>query len=111
MMVLQERRKDRNLLAAIQVEMLADLKQYTDVVESYESHETMQQGWNIFVEFINKLSVQFPDESINIEGYETRIERTIGTLMSYQIMFPNYLGTDEEFIKTLPKIIRAITHS
>ncbi|MFW9918025.1 MAG: TetR/AcrR family transcriptional regulator [Candidatus Thorarchaeota archaeon] len=107
--VLQQRRKDRQLLAAVQSEMLADLSQYKEVVESYESHETMQQGWRIFVDFIDKISKQFPDDSISIKGYETRIERTLGTLMTYQIMFPNYLGTDEEFVRILLGIIRLIT--
>jgi len=108
MLVIQQRRKDRQLLAAVQIEMLAELDQYKDVVESFESHVMMQQGWRIFVEFIGNLSKKFPDQAINIEGHETQIERTIGTLMTYQIMFPNYLGNDMDFVRKLPSIIRVI---
>jgi len=108
MLVIQQRRKDRQLLAAVQIEMLAELDQYKDVVESFESHVMMQQGWRIFVEFIGNLSKKFPDQAINIEGHETQIERTIGTLMTYQIMFPNYLGNDMDFVRKLPDIIRVI---
>lgn len=109
LIVLQQRRKDKHLLAAVQTEMLADLEQYQNVVELYESHDTMQQGWKIFVDFIVKLSLQFPDESMNIKGHERRIERVIGTLMTYQIMFPDYFGTDSESVEMILGILRIIT--
>jgi AcrR family transcriptional regulator len=106
--VLNVRRKDRHFLAAVQMEMLADLDKYEVVVKSLESLESMDQGWKMFVEFINNLSKKFPEESIDIKGHELRIERMIGTLMTYQIMFPNYLGSDNEFIKNLVSMIRII---
>ncbi len=106
--VLQVRRKDRHLLAAVQTEMLGDLQQYQEVVESYESQDTMQQGWKVFVDFIAIISKQFPDNSIDIKGHEKKIERIIGTLMTYQIMFPEYFGNDESFIESLIEILRAI---
>lgn len=109
MMVLQVRRKDSQLLAAVQVEMLFDLEQYQEVVESYESQDTMQQGWNAFVDFIAQLSLLFPEESINIKGHERQIERVLGTLMTYQIMFPEYFGNDSDFIEMLLSILHTIT--
>lgn len=108
LVVINERRKDRYFLAATQAEMLADLSQYKDTMELYESHGTMQHGWKIFVGLIARLTEQFPDSAIDIKGHETRIERAIGTLMTYQIMFPGYLGDDNEFAKMLVKIIRVI---
>ena len=107
--VLQQRRKDKYLLAAVQTEMLTDLEQYQNVVELYESHDTMQQGWNLFVDFLAKISLQFPDESINIKGHEKQVERVIGTLMTYQIMFPDYFGSDNEFVEMVLIILRTIT--
>jgi len=107
--VLDVRRKDRHFLAAVQIEMLADIDKYENVVESLESLESMTQGWKMFVGFIDNLSKMFPDESIDIKGHETRIERTIGTLMTYQIMFPEYFGSDEEFVEKLVGMIRTIT--
>jgi len=108
MLVLKQRRKNRHFLAAVQTEMLTDLEQYQKVLESYESNETMQQGWGMFVDIIGKISERFPEESIDIKGHETKIARTIGTLMTYQIMIPNYLGSDAEFVKMLLGILRVI---
>jgi AcrR family transcriptional regulator len=106
--VLDVRRNDRHFLAAVQIEMLSDLDKYENVVESLESLESMTQGWKMFVEFIDNLSKMFPDESIDIKGHETLIERMIGTLMTYQIMFPGYFGADNEFVANLVSMLRAI---
>jgi AcrR family transcriptional regulator len=106
--VLDIRQNDRHFLAAVQIEMLSDLDKYENVVESLESLESMIQGWKMFVEFIGNLSKMFPDESIDIKGHETLIERMIGTLMTYQIMFPSYFGSDNEFLENLVSMLRAI---
>ena len=106
--VLSVRRNDRHFLAAVQIEMLADIDKYENVVESLESLDSMTQGWKVFVEFIDDLSKMFPDDSIGIKGYEITIERTIGTLMTYQVMFPGYFGVDNEFVANLVTMIRAI---
>jgi AcrR family transcriptional regulator len=106
--VLNVRRNDRHFLAAVQIEMLADIDKYKNVVDSLESLESMNQGWKMFVGFIDNLSKKFPDESIDIKGHEIVIERMIGTLMTYQIMFPEYFSTDSEFIENLVGMIRAI---
>jgi hypothetical protein len=60
------------------------------------------------VQFIDNLSKKFPDDSIDIKGKEVMVERTIGTLMTYQLMFSGYFGTDIEFITNLVGMIRAI---
>ncbi|MFW9786529.1 MAG: TetR/AcrR family transcriptional regulator [Candidatus Thorarchaeota archaeon] len=106
--VLELRRNDRHFLAAVQIEMLVDVDKYENVVESLESLESMTQGWRMFVEFIDSLSKRFPDESIDIKGSEPVIERMIGTLMTYQIMFPGYFGADTKFVENLVVMIRAI---
>ena len=106
--VLDVRRKDRHFLAAVQIEMLADIDKYENVVESLESLESMTQGWKMFVGFIDNLSKMFPDELLDIKGHETVIERMIGTLMTYQIMFPTYFGANDEFVENLVGMIRAI---
>jgi len=106
--VLDLRRKDRHFLAAVQIEMLADIDKYEEIVESLESLESMNQGWNMFVQFIHNLSKMFPEDSIDIKGHEVLIERMIGTLMTYQIMFPGYLGTDDEFVGNLVGILHSI---
>ncbi len=106
--VLEQRGKDKYLLAAVQTEMLGDLEQYQNVVELYESHDTMQHGWKLFVDFLANLSLQFPEESLNIKGHEKKIERVVGTLMTYQIMFPDYFGTDDAFVELIIGILRII---
>jgi len=106
--VLDLRRKDRHFLAAVQIEMLADIDKYDNVVESLESLDSMTQGWKMFVGFIDNLSKIFPDDSIDITGYESLIERMTGTLMTYQIMFPDYFGSDNEFVENLVGMIRTI---
>ena len=106
--VLDIRKNDRHFLAAVQIEMLADIDKYETVVESLESLDSMNRGWKMFVGFIDNLSKRFVDESIAIKGYEIVIERMIGTLMTYQIMFPGYFGSDNEFVENLVGVIRAI---
>lgn len=106
--LLDIRKNDRHFLAAVQIEMLADIDKYENVVESLESLDSMNQGWKMFVGFIDNLSKMFPDESIDIKGYEVMIERVIGTLMTYQIMFPGYFGADNEFVANLIGMLRAL---
>lgn len=106
--VLDVRQKDRHFLAAVQIEMLEDIDKYENVVESLESLESMTKGWKMFVGFIDKLSKMFPDESIDIKEHEPVIERMIGTLMTYQIMFPTYFGADDKFVENLVGMIRTI---
>ena len=60
------------------------------------------------MDFIDDLSKMFPEKSFDIKGHETVIERMIGTLMTYQIMFPGYFGDDNEFVENLVGMIRAI---
>jgi AcrR family transcriptional regulator len=109
--VLDVRRKDRHFLAAVQIEMLSDIDKYEDVVESLESLESMNQGWKMFVEFIVNLSRVFPEEALDIKGNEIMIERMIGTMMTYQMMFPEYFGSDSEFVGNLVGMIRVIVCS
>jgi hypothetical protein len=88
--------------------MLADIDKYENVVESLESLDSMTQGWKLLVEFFDNLSKMFPGEAIDIKKHENLIERMIGTLMTYQIMFPEYFGADDEFVEKLVGMIRVI---
>ncbi len=107
-LIIRQRRKDKHFLAAVQTEMLADLDEYQKVVDSYESNEVMQQGWGILVDFIKTLSEKYPNDAIDLHGHELKVERILGTLMTYQIMFPGFMGSDDEFVRILIGILRTV---
>jgi len=93
--VIELRRPDRHFLSAIQSEMLSSPDEFLEFVKKYQSTSGLQQAMGV----LSELMMQSKD--INIEkliSKQETIQRLVGLLMSYQIIFPGYFGDDDEFV-------------
>ncbi|MHA3963219.1 MAG: TetR/AcrR family transcriptional regulator [Candidatus Thorarchaeota archaeon SMTZ1-45] len=93
--VIELRRPDRHFLSAIQSEMLANPYQYQEFVKKYQSSTGLQQAMGVLSEVLMKSKTI--SLSKLIDRQET-IQRLVGLLMSYQIIFPDYFGNDDDFV-------------
>jgi AcrR family transcriptional regulator len=96
--VIELRRPDRQFLAAIQSEMFSNPDDYLVFVKKYQSTDGLQQAMSILSEFVMKAGKSRKDRLSKVEDKLERIQRVIGLMMTYQIMFPGYFGDDDEFI-------------
>ncbi|UCH04444.1 MAG: TetR/AcrR family transcriptional regulator [Candidatus Thorarchaeota archaeon] len=96
--VIELRRPDRYFLSAIQSEMLDNPGEYMAFVEKYQSTDGLQQAMGILSEAIMKAAESEAAGLGKVVEKQNTIQRVIGLLMSYQIIFPGYFGDDDEFV-------------
>ena len=109
--VIELRRPDRHFLSAIQSEMLDNPSEYMAFVKKYQSTDGLQQAMGILSEaMMNAAKSNEIDLGILVEKQE-RIQRVVGLLMSYQIIFPDYFGNDAEFVNLALRIYFEIMKS
>jgi AcrR family transcriptional regulator len=93
--IIELRRPDRHFLAAIQSEMLASPDDYLELVRKYQTTDGLQQAMGVLAEMMkvsgSKLTVS--------PGAMESVQRAVGLLMTYQIIFPDYFGSDNEFVE------------
>ncbi|MGD9381697.1 MAG: TetR/AcrR family transcriptional regulator [Candidatus Thorarchaeota archaeon] len=109
--VIELRRPDRHFLSAIQSEMLDNPSEYMAFVKKYQSSVGLQQAMGILSEAMMKTA---KSEAINlgkIAEKQERIQRVVGLLMSYQIIFPDYFGDDDEFVNLALRVFFEILKS
>ncbi|MHA1905430.1 MAG: TetR/AcrR family transcriptional regulator [Candidatus Thorarchaeota archaeon] len=96
--VIELRRPDRHFLTAIQSEMLANPDEYIEFVKKYQSTDGLQQAIGILSEVLMK-AVESETDDLSKAGEKLdRIQRVVGLLMTYQIIFPGYFGKDDDFV-------------
>jgi len=96
--VIEFRRTDRPFLAALQGEMFSNPDDYMELVKKYQSTGGLQQAMGLLSQVVMEKAEK---ESVNLEKATNRqdtILRVVGLMMIYQIIFPGYFGTDDEFI-------------
>ena len=109
--VIELRRPDRHFLSAIQSEMLDNPSEYMAFVKKYQSTDGLQQAMGILSEaMMNAARSNEIDLGILVEKQE-RIQRVVGLLTSYQIIFPDYFGNDAEFVNLALRIFFEIMKS
>ena len=109
--VIELRRPDRHFLSAIQSEMLDNPSEYMAFVKKYQSTDGLQQAMGILSEaMMDAAKSNEIDLGILVEKQE-RIQRVVGLLMSYQIIFPDYFGNDAEFVNLALRIFFEIMKS
>jgi len=96
--VIELRRTDRHFLSAIQGEMLANPDEYMEFVKKYQSTDGLQQAMEILSQAVMKAAESKTDSLGKMGDKQDRIQRVIGLLMTYQIIFPGYFGDDDEFV-------------
>lgn len=106
--VIELRRPDRHFLSAIQSEMLASPDEYLEFVKRYQSTDGLRQAMGILS------GIMLKSEAIDIaklaDKQET-IQRLVGLLMSYQIVFPGYFGDDDGLIDLAVSVFLQILKS
>ncbi|MFX0079254.1 MAG: TetR/AcrR family transcriptional regulator [Candidatus Hermodarchaeota archaeon] len=109
--VLDLRRADRQFLAAIQSEMLSNPDDYLVFVKKYQSTNGLQQAMSILSEFVMKAEKFGTKRLGKVSDKLERIQRVVGLMMTYQIMFPDYFGNDDDFIDLALRIFFEILRS
>jgi AcrR family transcriptional regulator len=109
--IIDLRRNDRQFLAVLQTEMLRDLNRYETLLSELETSDAISDGLGTFVEALGMLSSLYPDKSLNLPGNEKQLIRIIGTLLTNQIIFEDYYGSDEEFVEILSRLFNIYTRS
>jgi hypothetical protein len=109
--VIELRRPDRQFLSAIQSEMLDNPSEYMAFVEKYQSTDGLQQAMGILSEGMMKAAKSEAIDLGKIAEKQEKIQRVVGLLMSYQIIFPGYFGDDDEFVDLALRIFFEILKS
>jgi len=109
--VLELRRPDRQFLAAIQSEMFSNLDDYLAFVEKYQSTDGLQQAMSILSEFVMKAGKSDVERLGEGGDKLERVQRVVGLMMTFQIMFPGYFGDDDDFIDLALRIFFEILRS
>ena len=102
--VIEFRREDRQFLSAIQSEMFSNPEDYMELLNKYQDTEGLRQAIGILSEVMMKTAgSEVPDLS-KARAIQDRIQRVVGLLMTYQIIFPGYFGSDDEFVDLALKL-------
>jgi AcrR family transcriptional regulator len=109
--VIELRRPDRQFLSAIQSEMLDNPSEYMAFIKKYQSTDGLQQAMGILSEAMMKAAKSSEIDLGILAEKQERIQRVVGLLMSYQIIFPGYFGDDDEFVDLALKIFFEILKS
>lgn len=96
--VIEFRRTDRPFLSAIQSEMFANPDDYMELFKKYQSTDGLQQAMGILSEVVMKKGKSGTGSLDKVGDKQDMILRVVGLMMVYQIIFPGYFGTDDEFI-------------
>ena len=93
--VIELRRPDRQLLAAIQSEMLVKPEEYLEFVNKYQRTDGLQQAMGVLSNILLKSETQ---KLGKLADKQETVQRLVGLLMSYQIIFTGYFGSDDDFV-------------
>ncbi|MHA2003630.1 MAG: TetR/AcrR family transcriptional regulator [Candidatus Thorarchaeota archaeon] len=109
--VIELRRPDRHFLSAIQSEMLENPDEYMEFVKKYQDTDGLQQAMGVLSEALMKAAKPEGGGLERVMERQEKIQRVVGLLMGYQIIFPGYFGEDEEFIDLALRIFYEILRS
>jgi len=109
--VIEFRRPDRQFLSAIQSEMFSNPDDYMDLIKKYQGTEGLQQALGILSEVIMKASKPEAKSLGKMGDTQDRIQKVIGLMMIYQIIFPEYFGNDDEFVDLALRVFLEILKS
>lgn len=93
------RKADRHLISAIQSELLSNPDDITEFVKTFQGTDGIQQGMSILSGMMTKVAGAKKSDGSKLKEKQTQIQKVVGLLMSYQIIFPGYFGDDDDFVK------------
>jgi AcrR family transcriptional regulator len=102
--VIELRRTDRQFLSAIQSEMFSNPDDYMELVKKYQNTDGLQQAMSILSEAMMQTAKSETSNLDKDRAKQDRIQRVIGILMIYQIIFPGYFGNDDDFVDAATRL-------
>lgn len=109
--VVEFRRTDRQFLSAIQSEMFSNPDDYMELLKKYQSTEGLREAIGILAEVMMKQAKTEAKSLAKMGEKQDRVQRVLGLLMIYQIIFPGYFGDDDEFVDLALRIFFEILKS
>ncbi|MHA2322691.1 MAG: TetR/AcrR family transcriptional regulator [Candidatus Thorarchaeota archaeon] len=109
--VIELRRTDRHFLSAIQSEMLSNPDDFMELAKKYQTTDGLQQAMGILSEVMMKTAKTETDSPGKMGNKLERVQRVVGLLISYQIIFPGYFGNDDDFVDLAVRIFFEILKS
>lgn len=109
--VIELRRMDRQFHLAIQSELFSNPDEYMEIIKKYQSTDGLQQAMGVLSEVMMKAAKSEADNLSQAGKKLDRIQKVVGLLMSYQIIFPGYFGNDDDFIDLALRIFFEILRS
>ncbi len=109
--VIELRRADRQFLSAIQSEMFSNPDDFMELTNKYVSSDGLQQAYGVFAEILSKESKTEARSLADMGDKRDKIQRVVGLMMTYQIIFPGYFGNDDEFVDLVLRIFLEILKS
>jgi len=109
--VIELRRTDRHFHLAIQSEMFSNPDEYMEIVKKYQGTDGLQQAMGILSDVVKKAAKSETDSLGKAGDKQDRIQRVVGLLISYQIIFPGYFGDDDDFVDLAVRVFFEIMKS
>ena len=85
--------------------------QIIELLQKYQSTDGLQQAMSILSDVMMKVTKTERGLISELEEKQVKIQRVVGLLMSYQIIFPGYFGDDDEFVDLAIKLFYEILKS
>ena len=105
------RRADIQFLSAIQSEMFSNPDDYMELLKKYQSTEGLREAIGILAEVMMKEAKTEAKSLAKMGEKQDRVQRVLGLMMIYQIIFPGYFGDDDEFVDLALRIFFEILKS
>lgn len=102
--VIELRRADRQFLSAIQSEMFSNPDDFIELTKKYVSSDGLRQAIDVFVEVLMKGAETEAKSLTEMGDKQDKMQRVVGLMMTYQIIFPGYFGDDDEFVDLVLRI-------
>jgi hypothetical protein len=78
--------------------MFSNPDDYLDLVEKYQSTDGLRQAIGILSEIMMETAKSEAKSLDKMGDKQDRMQRVVGLLMTYQIIFPGYFGDDDDFV-------------
>ena len=75
--------------------MLVKPEEYLEFVNKYQRTDGLQQAMGVLSNILLKSETQ---KLGKLADKQETVQRLVGLLMSYQIIFPGYFGSDDDFV-------------
>ncbi len=101
-------REERLVLAAMDSEVLSNLAAYDRFAESVSVEEMMRSDAEPVTKVLGILLERHPEESISLDGKESRVNKVIDVLTHRFVYSEATFGSEQEFVDMMIKIVRTL---